>query len=327
MEDAGGNLKKTLRTLTLRLAGIQGHAFLTSRRVWGMAVLSSTLLGSQPVAAADLNSPDRGRYLVETIMACGNCHSPKGPDGRPIPGREYSGGGLTFNLPPFSGAASNITPDQETGIGTWTDDEIKRALTHGQRPSHGRLAGQPLGLPMWANFYKALLPSDLDAVVAYLRSLPPLPNKVVAPTYRLPVVRDAYPDAERGFKPDDLRDPVRRGAYLGTIGHCMECHTPVNQGVAQYEQALGAGGRPYLPSMVAGFPDSWKGSVSRNITSHRDLGIGQWTDSQIKRAITEGINRDGRPLQPPMGFHWYAGLDPEDLDALVAWLRTIPAKP
>lgn len=289
-------------------------------------VLLATLLCGL-ANAATVAAVERGRYLVNTIMACGNCHSPKGPDGRPLAGKELSGGGLTFDLPPFAGVASNITPDTETGIGRWSDEEIKRAITRGQRPDHGRLAGMALGLPMWVNFYKALTPSDLGAVVAYLRSVPPVRNAVPEPTYRVPVVRERYPDAERGFIESDLQDPVRRGAYLATIGHCMECHTPIKQGATQYEQALGAGGRLYSPALVKGFSDAWKGAVSRNITSHPDAGIGRWTDTEIKRAITEGVARDGRRLEPPMGFHWYAGLSLSDLDAITAWLRTVPPKP
>ncbi len=277
--------------------------------------------------AAEPAAVERGRYLVETILACGNCHTPKDADGRPVASRALSGGGLSFDLPPFAGTASNITPDVETGIGAWTDDEIKRAITLGERPRHGRLAEQPLGLPMWVAFYKALTPGDLDAVVAYLRSVPAVRNEIPPPVYRKPVVRERYPDGERAYTERDLRDPVQRGRYLVTIGHCMECHTPNDKGVTLYEQRFGAGGRPYLPAMVKGFASAWPGAVSRNITSHPDAGLGRWTDGEIKRAISRGVGRDGRTLQPPMGFAWYAGLSDADLDAIVAWLRTVPPLP
>ena len=112
---------------------------------------------------------ERGAYLVNTIMACGNCHSPRDADGKTIAGREFSGG-LTFNTPAFIATAPNITPDAETGIGGWSDAEVRRALVEGMRPDHSRLSGVPLAAIMPANFYKALLPDDLDAVVAYLRA-------------------------------------------------------------------------------------------------------------------------------------------------------------
>lgn len=73
---------------------------------------------------------EHGSYLVNTIMACGNCHSPRDAQGKLIPDKALSGG-LKFTPPVFVATASNITPDPETGIGTWTDDEIKRALTEG----------------------------------------------------------------------------------------------------------------------------------------------------------------------------------------------------
>jgi mono/diheme cytochrome c family protein len=287
-------------------------------------LIAAALLVGATSAAAQGTPLERGRYLVTTIMACGNCHTPKDADGRAIAGKELAGGGIGFDIPPFAGVAANITPDRETGIGAWSDAEIKRAITHGERPARGRLADQPLAAPMAANFFKAILPRDLDAIVAYLRSLPPVRNALPQPVYRAPVQREAFALADHGFTEQDLRDPVRRGAYLATIGHCMECHTPLEKGRLQFETALGAGGRPFLPSFVKGLPPRWKGSVSRNITSHPEQGLGGWSDAEIKRAITQGIGRDGRRMQEPMAFAWYAGMREEDLDALVAYLRSVP---
>ncbi|MEO5698148.1 MAG: c-type cytochrome [Burkholderiaceae bacterium] len=285
-------------------------------------------------AAAGCAAPDkasdppleRGRYLVTTIMACGNCHTPKDAEGRAIAGKELAGGGVGFDIPPFAGVAANITPDRDTGIGSWSDDEIKRALTHGERPAHGPLAGKPLAAPMATNFFKALLPRDLDAIVAYLRSVPPVRNTLPAPVYRAPVRHEAFAEADRGFTERDLQDTVRRGAYLATIGHCLECHTPQDKGALQFDTALGAGGRQFLPSFVKGLPQRWTGAVSRNITSHRDSGLGAWSDAEIKRAITHGVGRDGRKMQEPMAFAWYAGIRNDDLDAIVAYLRTLPPR-
>src|SRR3954452_10967200 len=120
---------------------------------------------------------ERGGYLVDTIMACGNCHTPRDGDGKPIAEKALSGG-LTFNTPAFVATAPNITPDRETGIGSWSDAEIKRALIEGSRPDHGRLAGVTLAAIMPTNFYKALLPDDLDAIIVYLRGVKPIRNQV-----------------------------------------------------------------------------------------------------------------------------------------------------
>jgi Cytochrome c len=143
----------------------------------------------------------------------------------------------------------------------------------------------------------------------------------------MPVKREAFAEAERGFTERDMTDKVRRGAYLATIAHCLECHTPMQQGTMQFGTALGAGGRPFLPSFVKGLPENWKGAVSRNITPHPEQGLGKWTDAEIKRAISQGIGRDGRKLELPMAFAWYAGIRDEDLDAIVAYLRSLPPQP
>jgi mono/diheme cytochrome c family protein len=263
----------------------------------------------------------RGDYLVNTIMACGNCHSPRDAAGNIIAGQALSGG-LTFNTLIFVATAPNITPDVETGIGSWSDAEIKRALVEGVRPAHGHLAGVALAAIMPANFYKGLLPEDLDAVVAYLRTVKPVKNQVTEPVYTAPVRRDAYPDADAGFKKTMFANPVRRGAYLATIGHCMECHATWSRGVSNFKTGLGGGGRdfPPPPGAPAGLPPS----VASNITSDPKSGIGAWTDQEIGKAITQGIARDGHPLKPPMAYAFYAGLKPADLADIIAYLRTVP---
>lgn len=265
---------------------------------------------------------ERGGYLVNTIMACGNCHSPRDAEGRMIAERALSGGGLTFTTPAFVATAPNITPDAETGIGSWSDAEIRRALVEGMRPDHGHLAGVALAAIMPANFYKALLPEDLDAVVAYLRTIKPVRNEVPAPVYKVPVRRDPYPDAEAGFNTAMFADPVRHGAYLVTIGHCMECHSAWSRGVSDFKTGLGHGGRAFPPR--PGSPDGTPDSVAANITSDPAAGIGAWTDQDIGRAITTGTARDGRILKPPMAYPYYAGLKQADLADIIAYLRTVP---
>jgi mono/diheme cytochrome c family protein len=285
----------------------------------GFACFAVLLAGS---SAAMAETPvERGNYLVNTIMACGNCHTPRDAMGKSLADKALSGG-LTFDTPVFIATAPNITPDRDTGIGSWSEAEIKRALIEGMRPNHGRLAGIPLAAIMPANFYKALLPDDLDAVVAYLRTVKPLRNEVAVPVYKGPVHRDAYPDADAGFDKAKLATPAGRGAYLATIGHCMECHTKWSRGVSDFKNGLGGGGRvfPAAEGAPPGSPDS----IAANITMHPTAGIGGWSDTEISRAITQGIGRDGHPLKPPMAYGFYAGLKPADLADIVAWLRTVP---
>jgi mono/diheme cytochrome c family protein len=254
---------------------------------------------------------ERGNYLVNGILACGNCHSPKGPPAA-VAGKAFSGG-LRFDEPPFDVTGSNITPDRETGIGGWSDAEIKNAIVRGKRRN-----GVQLAEIMPSAFYPILTEGDLNAVVAYLRSLPPVKNKVPDPVYKIALPHHVFPGAEKSYTAAELNDPVKKGFYLVTIGHCMECHTPQGQRGALDLGNVGKGGRE--------FKGPWGVSVSRNITSHREKGIGAWTDNEIKAAITQGKRRDGSPLKPPMDYGAYAKITDADLSAMVADLRTVPAK-
>jgi mono/diheme cytochrome c family protein len=285
-----------------------------------IAIACVLLLSTSGGAMAD-SPAERGNYLVNTIMACSNCHTPRDADGKAITDRAFSGA-LTFATPAFIATAPNITPDFETGIGSWSDAEIRRALVEGMRPDHGRHAGVPLAAIMPANFYKALLPDDLDAIVAYLRGLKPVRSDAPDPVYKVAVRRDPYPDADAGFSKTMLTDPVRRGAYLVTIGHCMECHSAWSRGVSDFKTGIGRGGRAF-PARE-GSPAGSPASIAANITSDPVAGIGAWSDAEIKRAITHGIARDGRALKQPMAYSSYAGLSEADLADIVAYLRTVP---
>jgi mono/diheme cytochrome c family protein len=286
--------------------------------VWLLGVFNGAMFNGAIFNSAMAETPaERGDYLVNTIMACGNCHSPRDANGKTIVEKAFSGG-LTFNTPAFVATAPNITPDVETGIGSWSDAEIKRALVEGMRPDHGRFAGVALAAIMPANFYKALLPDDLNAVVAYLHTVKPVRNEVTDPVYKAPVRRDPYPAAEAGFSNTMFADPVGRGTYLVTIGHCMECHTAWSRGVSDFKSGLGHGGRVF-PAL-----DGTPGPTAANITSDPASGIGAWTDAEIGRAITHGMARDGRALRPPMAYTYYAALKESDLADIVAYLRTVP---
>jgi mono/diheme cytochrome c family protein len=278
------------------------------------------LVGADP-ASAEI-AVQRGSHLVNTILACGNCHTPRDASGALISERALSGG-LTITTPAFVATAPNITSDRDTGIGSWSDVEIKRALAEGIRPDHGRLPGVPLAAVMPVGFYKALLPDDLDAVVAYLRTVRPVRNTVPDPAYIALVRRAPYPDAEAGFIKAGLSNPVERGTYLVTIGHCMECHSTWSAGGADYKDGLGRGGRPFGPALIQGLGSTWRGAVAPNITSDPTAGIGAWKDAEIERAIRQGIARDGHRLDPPMAFPFYAGLSDADISDIVAYLRTL----
>ena len=103
----------------------------------GLVWLKAIFLAGAAIAVFDPSSvrsetlQERGRYLVNGILSCGNCHTPKGPDGNPVPGKELSGGGVIYDTPTFSGPSSNITPDRETGIGNDARPRSDMATTPG----------------------------------------------------------------------------------------------------------------------------------------------------------------------------------------------------
>jgi mono/diheme cytochrome c family protein len=273
-------------------------------------IIGAALAGSAGAQSAQTDLVKRGDYLVNGIMTCGNCHSPKGPPAVTA-GKDFSGG-LSWDEPPFKVTAPNITPDKETGIGSWTDAQIKTVLRTGIRPN-----GVHVAMIMPTGFYHIMTDRDVDAVVAYLRTIKPVTNKVADPIYKMPQVEHVLPGGDKPFTEAMMSDKVKKGFYLATIAHCMECHTPMEKGVRQWGNRLGAGGFE--------FPGPWGVSVSRNITSSKTKGIGAWTDDEIKRAITTGVDRQGNKLKPPMGFQYYSTVSADDLDALVAYLRTVPA--
>ena len=278
-------------------------------RILGLGMALGVALVGTAKAQSDLVK--RGDYLANTILTCANCHSPKGPPAA-VAGKDYSGG-VRFDEPPFDVTASNITQDKETGIGSWSDADIKKLLRTGIRPN-----GTHVAEVMPTAFYGIVTERDMDAIVAYLRTLKPIKNKVPNPIYKIKLPHHAFPGSEKPYTEAMMSDKVKKGFYLVTIGHCMECHTPFGARGKDFVGDLGKGGME--------FPGPWGKSVSRNITPSKTKGLGAWSDAEIKTAITAGKSKDGSPLKPPMGFQYYAQMTGDDLDAVVAYLRTVPVK-
>jgi hypothetical protein len=263
------------------------------------------LLALGGTALAQPSPAERGRALVEGIAACGNCHTPTGPQGD-LPGMYLAGGMLLEEPGVFSVYPANITPDRETGIGNWTDAQVIRAIREGVRPD-GRLLGpiMPIGL------YRGISDQDAAAMVAYLRTVPPVRNPVPPSTYSFPVPSYGPP---LGVVAGPADNAVARGAYMaGPLGHCIECHSPPDPAGGRDWSRTGWGGSPIL------MPDGYV--VPPELTPS-NLGI--WSDAEIARAITQGISRDGRVLRPPMGFSYYAKIPPAQLAELIGYLRSLP---
>lgn len=288
-------------------------------RVWQRRAAFVTLFTSCAVlsfAAIDRafaeTQLERGAYLVNAIMACDGCHTPRGPGGILNMEKRFSGGPQTWDTDEYTVKGANISSDSETGIGGWSVEDIKRSLTDGVRPT-----GVPLSPQMPYAFYKVLTPRDLDAVAIYVKSAQPVRNQVQTPTYKKGMHVELVPGGEKPMSDEDLRDPLKRGFYIATIAHCMECHGKRPDGVEDFKTSWGKGGHV--------MKDVWGEARVSNITSHKTAGIGAWSDAEIKRVLVEGVARDGRKLKPPMARQiYFKNMTEDDLNALIAWVRTIP---
>lgn len=277
-------------------------------RTWSKLTVATLIaLNLGAVWAQKSAQLERGKYLMEGAVACGNCHFARGDKGQPLLERGLSGG-MLFDEPPFKAYAANITPDKDTGIGKWTDAQLAKAIREGVRPDK-RLIGPPMPI----EFYRHLSDADLAAIIAYLRAQPAVKNEVPKSQYNMPLP-PSYGPAIKEVKAPAMNSKVKYGEYLANIAHCMDCHTPRNDKGMLLHDKLGAGG------MV--FKGPWGVSVSRNLTPDAS-GLKDWSDAQIAKAIREGVDRSGQPYKPPMGFDFYKTINDADMSALIAYLRSL----
>jgi len=278
---------------------------------WVAAAATLLMLLANPAAQAETRL-ERGAYLVNSLGACGNCHTPRDAKNQPVAGMELAGG-REFDIEIAHIVGPNITPDKETGIGEWTEGQIVSALRNGKRPD-----GSILGPPMPVEMYRNLSDRDAEAIAAYLKSLKPVSHKVARSTYKIPLP-PAYGPVVGHVAEPDRKDKIAYGAYLsGPVAHCVECHTPREKGKLVLDR-IGAGGREFPD-----FANPGAVSVSRNITPDPGDGLGDWSDADIKRAILLGKRRDGTPLAGTMPFAAYNKMTSDDVNAIVFYLRSLP---
>jgi cytochrome c553 len=259
------------------------------------------------VASAETPA-ERGSYLVNSIGACGNCHARDSAANR----TPDLAGGLEINDAQVGLIVMpNITPDPETGIGKWTDAEVVVGLRDGKRPD-GSIIGPPMPIPV----YRQMSDHDAEAIAVYLLSLKPTRNALARSQYKVPLPPN-YGSTITHVDDPVTTDKVAYGSYLVSLGHCVRCHTPPGDGKPFNMSLAYSGGREF-PSF-----GQIPASVSRNITPDPEQGIAKWSDDDIKRAITTAIRPDGTKLAGPMPYDWYAKMTPGDLDAIVAFMRTI----
>ncbi len=282
-------------------------------------------------AEAVEKTPDqvaRGEYLVEHVLFCMDCHSDRQDNryGYP-PKRDRLGGGGSLcwdedmGLKGFKLCAPNITSDVETGIGGWTDGEVMRAIREGVNKH-----GTALFPVMPYTEYASLADDDVRAVVAYLRTLPPVNNKV--PERILPgplniIVRFMPKPLDAPVPQPDRNDPVAYGKYLTTVGGCKSCHTPVD------EQHRPLPGREFSGGQT--FEHKVFGNVqSANITPHA-TGLANRSQAEfisLFKAFADPevqameVKHENNTVMPWLAL---SGMQEQDLVAVYAYLRTVPA--
>jgi mono/diheme cytochrome c family protein len=256
---------------------------------------------------------ERGRYIVEGPAHCFQCHSEvdwEKPGAQPKVGKK--GGGTIFPeeaLPWL--VAPNITPDPETGAGTWTDEQFARAIREGIGHDGRRL------FPMmpYMNF-RNMSDEDLASVIVYVRSIDPVRNAV--PKTMIPeVMKASLPPHQPITEPvpaTDMSNPVARGKYLVTLGNCAMCHTPMTpQGQPITRLAFGGG---------LLFKGPWGEVSSANITPDPS-GISYYDEATFIKTLRTG-QVGARKLNSIMPWGYFRNMSDDDLKAIYAYLRTLP---
>jgi mono/diheme cytochrome c family protein len=270
---------------------------------------------------------ERGNYLVNSVMSCGACHTPR-VQGTWLGGERadaYLAGGSLFDDPEqtFKVSVPNITQDPETGIGAWTDDQIMRAIRDGIHREDDRLMFPPMPFYM----YDTLSDEDVRAVVAYLRTVPPVKNRV-ARVVELPFMFKlilkmgmVHHKPVKDVKSPPPSDRKAYGHYLARAGICTDCHSMTGTGPDEEDNLLGGS---KVPLGERDYGKVW----ARNLTPDPETGLGKYSADQIKQALRTGKRLDGKPMAPPMSLlipHISTWTD-EDLDALITFMKAVPAK-
>ncbi len=263
-----------------------------------------------PAALAQASPVARGEYLAKAAD-CMVCHTTPG-------GKEYAGG-LGFKLPFGTLYSTNITSDKDTGIGNYSDQDFLNAMHRGVRRDGARLYP---AMPYTS--YTYVSDEDALAIKAYLFSLPPVKAAAPENTLAFPFNQrwammfwSALFNPDTRFEPDSSKRPEwNRGAYLAeALAHCGECHTPRNLAFALNNRQKFAG------AITAG----WR---AFNISSDKATGVGGWRDDDLFSYLSTGHATGHGTASGPMGEavdHSFSQFAPEDIRAIVAYLRSVPA--
>ncbi|MDX6692414.1 MAG: hypothetical protein QOF02_17 [Blastocatellia bacterium] len=292
--------------------------------VCGLALAITLTIGWRPIIGARARSltdrhfertparVERGRYLAENVMACFDCHSEKNwnaPGAPPVEGKAGAGRDWSVEGLPWL-VTSNITSDRETGAGSWTDDQLARAIREGI--GHDGRALFPV-MPYMT--YSELSDEDLASLIVYLRALAPVrnalpPTRVPFPLSRL--IQDLPRPLSDVVPSPDTADSAKRGEYLVKMGGCAGCHSARDEG-------------QLLPGLefAGGYTLKYPGGEisSANITPHA-TGIAYYDEQLFLEMMRTGHVR-ARALNSVMPWVFYRGMTDEDLKAVFAYLRSL----
>lgn len=265
----------------------------------------------------------RGRYVFENLADCDGCHSPRDWDKFPAPviaAQRASG----FEFPAELGlpgriVSPNLTPDNETGLGDWTDGEIIRAIRDGVSRD-----GSALFPFMPYPHFARMSDDDVQALVAYMRTLPPVRRQVPRTQLDFPVkylVNDAPRPVTGPVSAPPPEDRVRYGEYLASLAQCVTCHTVLEKGVPVPGREFAGGEEFRFDTRLVRSP---------NITPDNETGIGAWSEerfvakfrnySEMTHANAPRMTQVNFTVMPWLGL---ARLTEDDLRAIYAYLRAV----
>lgn len=271
-----------------------------------------------------LKRVERGAYLATHVSGCIDCHSKHDwakYSGPMVAGTEGMGGEMfDQKLVGVPGVvyARNITPDPETGIGNWTDEDIIRAMTKGISKN-----GDTLFPLMPYPHFNGMSKEDVLSIVAYLHTLKPIKNAVPKRQLMIPVSL-AYPPNLKNSVDSNAMPPmdnaVAYGGYLVNAAACMDCHTPMVKGQFDFAHAFSGGLTFNAPTFTV---------TSANITPDSATGIGAWNEERFLNKFIpyrkeEAYNHEAGKQNTIMPLTFYAGMQDNDLKAIYAFLKTLP---
>jgi D-sorbitol dehydrogenase (acceptor) len=278
------------------------------------ALLSTTLLNAQAADSGQQALIARGKYLA-TAGDCQACHRTR-EDANKLP----LSGGYVIDSPMGAIISSNITPSKQYGIGNYTEAQFAAAVRDGIRADGANLYP---AMPYTA--YRGLSDADIHAIYAYvMEGVPPVEEAVPPTNLTFPFSQRwlmkgwnlLFLHGQPAVSQPVAEDKVARGKYLvDTLGHCGSCHTPRNVLMAE-------SGSRYLGGGSVG------GWYAPNITSDTVSGIGTWSEDELMQYLRSGhVEGKGQAAGGMAGAieHSFRHLQDNDLHAIVAYLKTIPA--